>query len=239
MNFRLVHLHAYQGLPLRRVLPFDEPDPVSPILHTRALTITGYELQAQVSARPKSIAYALETLEDPPAPGTYEFLLIFGGVEYPFEIEVEEGELAKDLQAKFIAAVKGLLLALGVCAPSCMQAHEVVVAALWPGVFWSLALVSQPEPDQVEIKLLQDNAPLAEFTVTSQIVVDQLEITVLLPAAVTGSLPAAGDGPYLWRLVGVRVTDPGDPEADPPVAPTYDRDDVLPLARGHLTVGRA
>ena len=99
MNFRLVNLHAYQGLPLRKVLSFEEVDPNSP-LHTRALTITGYELRAQVSARPKSIAYELEILEDPPAVGTYEFLLIFGGVEYPIEIEVEAGELAKDLQAK-------------------------------------------------------------------------------------------------------------------------------------------
>lgn len=238
MNFRLVNLHAYQGLPLRKVLSFEEVDPNSP-LHTRALTITGYELRAQVSARPKSVAYELEILEDPPAVGTYEFLLIFGGVEYPIEIEVEAGELAKDLQAKFIAAVKGLLLALGVCAPSCMQAHEVVVAALWPGVAWSLALVSQPEADQVDVNLLQDNIPLAEFTVTSAVVIDQLEVTLLLPAAITGSIPAAGDGPYLWRLIGVKVTDPGDPEGDPPVAPTYDLDNVLPLARGHLTVGRA
>lgn len=133
MSFRLVHLHAYQGLPLRRVLSFDEQDPVS-ALHTRALTITGYELQAQVSARPKSVAYELQILEDPPAPGTYEFMLIYGGIEYPIEIEVLEGELAKDLQAKFIAAVKALLLALSVCAPSCAHANEVDIVALWPGV---------------------------------------------------------------------------------------------------------
>lgn len=236
--FRLVHLHAYQGLPLRKVLRFDEQDPVSP-LHTRALTITGYELQAQVSARPKAVAHELAILEDPPKPGPYVFKLIFGGVEYSLTITVVAGELAKDLQTKFIAAVQALLLGLSVCPPSCSQAHEVDIVYPWPGVEWSLALVSQPEAGQVEVKKLQGNAPLAEFTVSSAAVVDQLEITLLLPAAVTGSLPAAGDGPYLWRLVAVRVTDPGDPEADPPVAPTYDRDDILPLARGHLTVGRA
>lgn len=236
--FRLVHLHAYHGLPLRKVLRFDEQDPVSP-LHTRALTITGYELQAQVSARPKAVAYELAILKDPPKPGPYVFKLIFGGVEYSLTITVVAGELAKDLQTKFIAAVQALLLGLSVCPPSCSQAHEVDIVYPWPGVEWSLALVSQPEAGQVEVKKLQGNAPLAEFTVSSAVVVDQLEITLLLPAAVTGSLPAAGDGPYLWRLVAVRVTDPGDPEADPPVAPTYDRDDILPLARGHLTVGRA
>ena len=238
MMFRLVHLHAYQGLPLRKELSFEEQDPVSP-LHTRALTITGYELQAQVSARPKAVAYELEILADPPKPGVYEFLVVFGGVEYPISITVEPGELAKDLQAKFIAAVQALLLGLSVCPPSCSQAHEVDVVYPWPGVEWSLALVSQPEAGQVEVKKLQGNAPMAEFTVSSAVVVDQLVVTLLLPAAVTASIPAAGDGPYLWRLVAVRVTDPGDPEGDPPVAPTYDRDDILPLARGHLTVGRA
>lgn len=238
MIFRLAHLHAYQGLPLRKVLRFDEQDPVSP-LHTRALTITGYELKAQVSARPKAVAYELGILKDPPKPGAYVFALVFGGIEYSLTITMLPGELAKDLQAKFIAAVQGLLLGLSVCPPSCSQAHEVDVVYPWPGVEWSLALVSQPEAGQVEVKKLQGNAPMAEFTVSSAVVVDHLEVTLLLPAAVTGSIPAAGDGPYLWRLVGVRVTDPGDPEGDPPVAPTYDRDDVLLLARGHITVGRA
>lgn len=236
--FRLVNLHAYQGLPLRRVLNFEEQDPIS-ALHTRPLTITGYELVAQVSARPKAIAYELEILEDQPATGDYEFLLVFGGVEYPFTVTVEEGDTAKDMQAKFIAAVKALMLGLSVCPPSCMEAYEVDIVYPWPGVVWSLALLSQPEPDQVEVDKVQDNAALANFTITSQVVGDQLAITLLLPAAVTASIPAAGDGPYLWRLIGIRVTDPGDPNADPPVAPTYDRDDVLLLARGHLTVGRA
>lgn len=238
MIFRLVNLHAYQGLPLRKVLSFDEQDPVS-ALHTRALTITGYELQAQVSARPKAVAYELVILEDPPAPGVYEFAILFGGVVYPISITLDEGELAKDLQTKFIAAVQALLLGLSVCPPSCSQAHEVDVVYPWPGVEWSLSLVDQPEPDQVEVKKLQGNAPMAEFTVSSTVVADQLNVTLLLPAAVTASIPAAGDGPYLWRLVAVRVTDPGDPMDDPPVPPTYDRDDILPLARGHLTMGRA
>jgi len=238
MIFRLVNLHAYQGLPLRKVLSFDEQDPVS-ALHTRALTITGYELQAQVSARPKAVAYELKILEDPPKPGVYEFMVVFGGIEYPISITLLPGELAKDLQTKFMAAVAALMLGLSICPPSCMQAHEVDIAFPWPGVEWSIALVSQPEEGQVEIDKLQGNAPMAEFAVTSEVVVDQLVITLLLPAAVTGSIPAAGDGPYLWRLIAVKVTDPGDPDADPPVAPTYDRDDVLPLARGYLTVGRA
>ncbi len=140
--FRLVHLHAYQGLPLRKVLSFDEQDPVS-APHTQALTITGYELQAQVSARPKAVAYELKILEDPPAPGVYEFLVIFGGVQYPISITLEQGDLAKDLQTKFMAAVKALMLGLSICPPSCMQAHEVDIVYPWPGVEWSIEVVSR------------------------------------------------------------------------------------------------
>lgn len=235
---KIVNLHAYQGLPLQYSLRFEEQDPGSP-LHTRPLTITSRMLRAQVSARPKSKAYEINILEESPAVGTYEFLINFGGVDYPIEVELEAGEGAKELQAKIIAAIKGLLLALAVCAPHCSDVYEINVVSPWPGVEWTLALVDQPEDDQVEVEVVQDNAPLAIFTVTSSVVVDQLVVAMLLPAAVTAVLPAAGDGPYRWHLTAIKVTDPGDPDADPPVAPTLDRDDQLLLARGHLTVGRA
>ena len=240
---RIVHLKANPGLPLVKKLYFDEPDPNSP-LHTRPLTVTDYTLVAVVGSPPKSKAYEIEILQDPPAPGIYEFMIIFMGVEYPFEVELLPGEGAKELQEKIIKAIKALGLGhvFAACAPSCAEAYEIVVAGWWPGLEFQLLLVSQPvtDPpeDQIDVDELQGNAPLAELTVTSQVVGDQLEITVKLSAAQTGGIPVAGDGPYRWHLTGVRVLDPGDPDADPPVLPTNDPDDVLELARGNLVMER-
>lgn len=227
---RTVHLKVYQGLPLEKKLRYEEPDPVSEF-HTRPLTITGRTLVARIKAAPKSKAYEIVILKDPPAPGVYEFLLTYMGVEYPFEVELLPGEGAKELQEKIIAAIKalGFGFIFGVCAESCANNHEIVVAGWWPGVEFLLELVSQPvtDPpeDQVDVDILQDNAPLAVIAATSQVVGDQLEITLKLGGDVTAGIPAAGDGPYLWSLVAPLVADPDN--------------DVLLLARGYLLVERA
>ena len=235
MTFQyIVHLRAYQGLPVTRVLQFDQPDPVSE-LHTVALNITDRTLVAQIVAHPKAKAYEIVILKDPPLPGIYEFLLIYMGVEYPIEVELLPTEGGKQLQEKLIAAIKAVLIEAGllgivaVCAPTCADAYEIVIAALWPGVEFTLELVSQPAADppedQIELDIVQDNAPIAEFAVTSAVVLDQLVVTLKLSGAVTAGLPAAGDGPYLWRLTAPLTADPDG--------------DVLLLARGHLVVERA
>lgn len=230
MSFlRTVQLKVYQGLPFSKDISFEEQDPASP-LHTRPLDITGRTLVATVSAKPKSKAYELKILDPNPLPGVYEFLLTYGGNDYEFEVELLEGEGAKDLQEKIIKAIKGLGLGfvIGVCAPSCADAYEIVIAGLWPGLDFTLEIVDQPvaDPpeDQIELDILQDNIPLAEFAVASEVVEDQLVVTLKMSGAVTGGIPAAGDGPYLWRLLA-----PLD----------LDAEDVLLLARGHLVVGRA
>ncbi len=227
---RIVHLKMFQGFPLEKKLYFEEQDPNS-ALHTRPLTLTGRTLAAVIKAAPKSKADEIEILKDPPAPGIYEFLLTYMGVEYPIEVEVLPGEGAKELQAKIIAAIKalGLGFIIGVCAASCADAFEIVIAGWWPGVEFELELVSQPvtDPpeDQIELDIKQDNIPLAVFGVSSQVVVDQLEITLKLGADVTSGVPAAGDGPYLWHLIAPLTADPDN--------------DVLLLARGHIVVERA
>lgn len=226
---RIVHLKAHPGLPLTKKLYFDEPDPES-TLHTRPLDLTGRTLVAVISSPPKSKAYEIEILKDPPAPGIYVFKITYMGVEHLIEVEVLPGEGAKEFQEKIIKAIKalGLGLVFGVCAPSCADSHEVVVAGWWPGLEFLLELVSQPvtDPpeDQVDVDELQGNAPLAEFAVTSQVVDDQLEITIKLDGAVTSGIPVAGDGPYRWHLIAPLDDDPTG--------------DVLELARGNLVMER-
>lgn len=231
MTFKhIINLKVYQGLPFVKAIQLDEQDPVSP-LHTRPLDITGRTLVAVINARPKVKAYELKILNPNPLPGIYSFLLIYGGKEYPFEVELLDGEGAKELQAKIIAAIKGLGLGfyIGVCAPSCADAYEIVIAGLWPGVDWTLEIVDQPvgDPpeDQIELDILQENIPLAEFAVTSQVVDDQLVVTIKLNSDETGGIPAAGDGPYLWRLVAPLDAEP--------------KADMLLLARGHIVMERA
>lgn len=226
MFLRIINLHVYQGLPWAKTIYFDEVDPTSP-LHTRALNVDNRIVRAQIDARPKAKAYAIEILEDPPAPGTYVFLLIYAGVEYPLEIELLPGETAKDLQAKIIAAIKGLHLGLSACPEKCSNAFEIVVAAPWPGLEWFLSLVSQPEAGQVDVDLLQDNAPLVEFDITTTVVNDKLAVSMVLTTAKTGAIPAAGDGPYRWRMTAILQG-----EGDIP-------DDQLLLAHGLVTIGRA
>jgi hypothetical protein len=226
MFLRTINLHVYQGLPWSKTITFEEQDPTSP-LHTRALDIDGRVLRAQIDARPKAKAYGIKILQDPPEPGTYVFMLIYAGVEHELEILLLTGELAKDLQAKIIAAIKDLHLALSACAEKCSNAFEIVVAAPWPGLEWSLSLVSQPAAGQVEVDLLQANEPLVEFAVTSAVVNDKLAVTLALTTAKTGAIPAAGDGPYRWRL-----TAPASGVVD-------DLEDQLLLAHGLVTIGRA
>ena len=225
MFLRTIHLALYQGLPFSKTINFDEQDPSS-ALHTRPLNIDGRNLRAQIDARPKAKAYGIVINADPPEPGVYVFLLIYAGIEHELEIELLPGELAKDLQAKIIAAIKDLHLGLSVCAEKCSNAFEIIVAAPWPGLEWSLALISQPGED-VDVNLLQDNTPLAEFTVSSEVVGDFLTVTLVLTFAQTGAIPAAGDGPYRWRL-----TAPAQGEGD-------NLNDQLLLAHGLLTIGRA
>lgn len=226
---RIVHLKAHPGLPLAKKLYFDQTDPQSP-LYTQALDIAGRTLVALMAAPPKSKAYEIEILKDPPAPGPYVFKLTYMGVEYLIEVELLEGEGAKELQEKIIKAIKelGFGFIFGVCAPSCAEAHEIIIAGWWPGVEFELELVSQPvtDPpeDQVDIDELQDNAPLAEFEVTSQVVDDKLEITIKLDGKVTAGIPVAGDGPYRWHLIAPLDLDPTG--------------DVLELARGNLVMER-
>jgi hypothetical protein len=227
MFLRTIHLTLFQGLPYSRVLKFDEQDPTS-ALHTRALNITGRTLRAQIDARPKAKAYGIELPQDPPEPGVYVFLVMWGGSGYPLEIELLPGELAKDLQAKIIAAIKELHLGLSACPEKCSNAHEIIVAAPWPGLDWTLDLTGQPEGGLVDVEVLQDNAPLVEFTVSSEVIVDQLAVTLSLTAAQTGVIPAAGDGPYRWRLTAPAI----DGE-------DIDPDDQLLLAHGLVTIGRA
>lgn len=226
MFMRTINLALYQGLPFSKTINFDEQDPTSP-LHTRALNIDGRVLHARVDARPKAKAYGINILEDPPAPGVYVFLLVFAGVGHELQIEVLPGELAKDLQAKIIKAIKDLHLSLKACAEKCSDANQIVVAAPWPGLEWFLYLLSQPVDAQVDVEVLQDNAPLVEFTVTSEVVNDQLAVTLVLTTAKTGAIPAAGDGPYRWRLTAVAQGEGENP------------DDQLLLAHGLLTIGRA
>lgn len=226
MFLRTINLHVYAGLPFSKAIRFEEEDPAS-TLHTRALDITGRTLKAQVDARPKAKAYEIEILEDPPAAGLYVFLIVYAGVEYEIEVTLEEGELAKDLQTLIIDAIKDLLLGLSACAAKCSNAFEIIVAAPWPGLEWTLSLVSQPEAGQVEVGIVQTNTPLVEFSVSSAVDVDQLVVTLTLTTAQTGGIPVAGDGPYRWRLTAVATVD--DVE---------DPDDALLLARGLLTIGR-
>lgn len=230
MFLHTIHLKVYQGLPFAKAIALDETDPISP-LHTRPLDITGRTLVAVINARPKSKAYELHILNPNPLPGTYSFLLIYGGKEYPFEVELEDHEGAKELQAKIIAAIKALGLGfyLGVCAPSCSDAYEIVIAGLWPGVDWTLEIVDQPvgDPpdDQIELAILQANIPVAEFTTTSQVVDDKLVVTLQLNGDATGGIPAVGDGPYIWRLTAPLNANP--------------KGDMLLLTRGHVVVERA
>lgn len=225
MFMRTIHLALYQGLPFSKALKFDEQDPTSP-LHTRALDITGRTLRAQIDARPKAKAYNIEILEDPPEPGLYVFLLIWAGNGYPLEITLLPGEGAKDLQAKIIEALKGLHLGLSICPEKCSNAFEIVVAAPWPGLDFTLALTGSPDSDVV-VEVLQDNEPLVEFAVTSEVVVDKLVVTLTLTVAKTSAIPVAGDGPYRWRLTAPAV----DGE-------DINQDDALLLAHGLVTIGR-
>lgn len=226
---RIVHLKAHPGLPLVKKLAFEQVDPQSP-LHTMALSLTGRTLLAQVSAPPKSKAYEIEVLKDPPAPGDYVFLLVYMGVEHEISVELLQGEGAKQLQSKLIAAIKalGLGFILGACATSCSDAHEIVVAGWWPGVDFTLSLVEQPTTDppedQVDIDVLQDNAPIAVFSTSTQVVDDMQVITLKLDGETTAGIPTAGDGVYRWHLIATLDTDPTG--------------DVLELARGHLVMER-
>lgn len=225
MFMRTVHLTVFQGLPFSKVLKFDEQDPTSP-LHTRALDITGRVLVAQIDARPKAKAYNIEIIADPPQPGLYVFLVIWAGAGYPLEITLLPGEGAKDLQTKIIKAIKDLHLGLSVCPEKCSNAFEIVVAAPWPGLDFELAITGSPN-NEVLVEVLQDNTPLVEFVVTSEVVVDKLVVTLTLTTAKTGAIPAAGDGPYRWRLAAPAV----DGE-------DYNFDDAILLAHGLVTVGR-
>lgn len=225
---RTINLALYQGLPWSKTIAFEEQDPTSP-LHTMAPDMNGRILKAQIDARPKAKAYGIEILEDPPEPGTYVFLLVYAGIEHTLEIELLPGELAKDLQAKIIKAIKDLHLGLSACAEKCSDAFYIVVAAPWPGLEWFLTLDSQPADAQVDVELLQDNAPLVEFDITSAVVNDKLAVTLVLTAAETAAIPAAGDGPYRWRLTAVAL---GEGDAENP-------DDQLLLAHGLVTIGRA
>jgi hypothetical protein len=84
--------------------------------------------------------------------------------------------------------------------------------------------VTDPPEDQVDVDELQGNAPLAEFEVNSQVVGDQLEITIKLDGEVTSGIPVAGDGPYRWHLIAPLDADPTG--------------DVLELVRGNLVMER-
>lgn len=221
--FRVIQaLTAYQGLPLVHKFLFDEPDPNAPI-YTRPLDLTGRTLSAQLRGRPKLGVKKLIVLEDPPAPGVYVFIFTVGGVEYTFEVTIEAGETAIDFIEKFEKAIAALDLDLKACAETCGAEGEVIVAWLWPGVPWDLVVDSQPAPDQVEIQDVQAaDVLLATFAVSTAIEGDYTAITLKLTGAKTSGLPAAGDGPFSYRLI---ATD------------DQDDTDVLLLARGHLVVG--
>lgn len=222
--FQLVQaLTAYQGLPLVHTFRFDEVDPNAPD-YTRPLDLTGRTLSAQLRGRPKVKVKKLEVLEDPPAPGTYEFKVVIGGVEYPFEVEIEAGDTAIDFIEKFLEALADLDLEVKACAETCGAAGEVIIAWPWPGVEWDLVLVSQPEPGQVEVNNVQAaDVVLATFTISTGTDGDYTTITIKLTGTQTGALPAAGDGPFSYRLIATKNSDATD---------------VLLLARGHLIVGR-
>jgi len=222
--FRVLQaLTAYQGLPLVHTFPFDETDPKAP-QYTRPLDLTGRTVVAQLRGRPKVKVKLLKVLEDPPAPGVYSFKLILGGVEYPFTVTIEPGETAIDFVEKFLKAIANLDLEVKACAETCGAAGEVIVAWPWPGVEWDLVIVSQPEPDQIEIDDVQAaDVLLATFTVQTATSGDYTAITIKLSGVQTGALPMAGDGPFNYRLTATKNDDPTD---------------VLLLARGHLIVGR-
>jgi hypothetical protein len=222
--FRVVQaLTAYQGLPLVQKFLFDETDPTAP-QYTRPLDLTGRTLAAQLRGRPKVKVKKLEVLEDPPAPGVYQFKVTLGGAEYPFSITIEVGDTAIDFIEKFLDAIGDLDLEVKACAETCGTEGEVIIAWPWPGVEWDLVLVSQPEPDQIEVDNVQAaDVVLATFAVTTATEGDYTAITLKLTGTQTGALPMAGDGPFSYRLT---ATDDGDAT------------DVLLLARGHLLIGR-
>jgi len=150
--------------------------------------------------------------------------LILGGVEYPFTVTIEPGETAIDFVEKVLKAIANLDLEVKACAETCGAAGEVIVAWPWPGVEWDLVIVSQPEPDQIEIDDVQAaDVLLATFTVQTATSGDYTAITIKLSGVQTGALPMAGDGPFNYRLTATKNDDPTD---------------VLLLARGHLIVGR-
>lgn len=222
--FQIVQaLTAYQGLPLVHKFLFDETDPKAPA-YTRPLDLTGRTIAAQLRGRPKVKVKKLVILEDPPAPGVYAFKVIIGGVEYPFTVTIEAGETAIDFVEKFLKALANLDLEVKACAEQCGTAGEVIVAWPWPGVEWDLVLVSQPEPDQVDVDDVQAaDVVLATFAVSTATEGDYTAITLKLTATQTGALPMAGDGPFSFRLTATK---------------NVDLTDVLLLARGHLLVAR-
>ncbi len=202
------NLLVYQGLPFSQVFRFDEPDPTAP-QYTQPLDLTGYTLVGQVEAQPKVKAYGIDILADPPAPGLYVLALVYMGVTYTMEIEVLPGETAKELQEKILKALKNLDLPLSACAPSCADAWHIVAAWYWPGVEWSLDIVSQPD-DDLDIDVQQENIPLLEFAEAAVVDGDYTKVTLTLTSEQTAGLPMAGDGPLRWRLVAVNDINPQD-----------------------------
>lgn len=223
MTWKIIKaLLAWAGLPLKVSFKFREPDPTCPV-YEQALDLTGRTLVATVRGRAKAIAYEVLIKSDPPTPGIYVFELVYAGTTYTITIEVLEGWTAKDLQAALIKELAALLLPwLIFCPKSCADVSELMVFTLFPGVYFTLAIVSQPG-DDVEINQKQADDPLLEMAASAQVVGDDQVITLVLSAEQTAALPPT-DGPYDYALIAAKNGDPTD---------------VLFLARGTLLIERS
>lgn len=218
MNFQKVqNLQVWQALPFKVTLFFQQDDPDCPEFK-EPLDLGTFTLQAALKGAAKAKAYEV-VMDDPPTPGNYVLLLVWGENEYTLTIVVEPGDSAAEFIEKLEKAIEALLIDyLKVCPKKC-GGSALYVLGLWPGLPFELSIVSQPD-DDLQIDLLQEDAPLQVFTVSSTVQGDYLAITLTLSAKETSILPTAA-GPYQWSLIGLSA---GPPE------------DVLLLARGLVVV---
>lgn len=219
MKFQQIqNLLIWAGLPYKHVLKFQQADPDCPSFKVALEVAEGFDLKAAIKGKAKAKAYLLE-LDDPPTPGEYVLELLWGDDVHPLTITVEPGDNAPEVIEKIEKAIEALLIEyLKVCPKKC-GAAALYVLGLWPGLIFSLRIVSQPG-DDLELELLQDDAALEVFTVSSAVVGDYLEVTLKLSAKATAVLPPT-DGPYDWSLIALHEDDPAD---------------VLLLARGTAIV---
>lgn len=223
MTWKIIKaLLAWAGLPLKVQFKYREPDPDCPGYEV-PLDLTDRTLVATVRGRAQAIAYEVEILADPPAPGIYVFELKYAGQTYTITIEVLPGWTAKDLRDALMKELAALLLPwLLFCPKSCAAVSELMVFSLFPGVFFELSIVSQPD-DDVQIDQKQADDPLLTMAASAQIQGDDQVVMLSLSAEQTAALPP-GDGPYDYAVIAVQGGDPTD---------------VLFLARGTLLVERS